>query len=239
MTVAKLPYKTIGGVVPCPGGWLILPARLAGVTVIAEDSMVVKTLLDVLEYRPKFDAAAIYAPVGFFDEPNGPFRPCDDEAREMVGWPRQVALRPVPSRAALRAPTRDEARKIEPWLTSDDFRRFRWLREAERDFQPFHQRSFFAAHPDLSFAQLNGDRPITSSPYQQDGLLERLQLIAAKLPGVDEVLQRVPPPGAAQVHVLQAGALLWTARRAAGRAISRLPLDPTWDASGMRMELVR
>ena len=239
MTVAKLPYKTIGGVVPCPGGWLILPARLAGVTVIAEDSMVVKTLLDVLEYRPKFDAAAIYAPVGFFDEPNGPFRPCDDEAREMVGWPRQVALRPVPSRAALRAPTRDEARKIEPWLTSDDFRRFRWLREAERDFQPFHQRSFFAAHPDLSFAQLNGDQPITSSPYQQDGLLERLQLIAAKLPGVDEVLQRVPPPGAAQVHVLQAGALLWTARRAAGRAISRLPLDPTWDASGMRMELVR
>jgi len=239
MTVAKLPYKTIGGVVPCPGGWLILPARLAGVTVIAEDSMVVKTLLDVLEFRPKFDAAAIYAPVGFFDEPNGPFRPCDDEAREMVGWPRQVALRPVPSRAALRAPTRDEARKIEPWLTSDDFRRFRWLREAERDFQPFHQRSFFAAHPDLSFAQLNGDRPITSSPYQQDGLLERLQLIAAKLPGVDEVLQRVPPPGAAQVHVLQAGALLWTARRAAGRAISRLPLDPTWDASGMRMELVR
>ena len=25
----KLPYKMLGGVVPCPGGWLILPARLA------------------------------------------------------------------------------------------------------------------------------------------------------------------------------------------------------------------
>mgnify|MGYP003335920693 CR=1 FL=1 len=29
------------------------------------------------------------------------------------------------------------------------------------------------------------------------------------------------------------------ARRAAGRAMNRLPVDPTWDTNGMRMELVR
>ena len=39
--------------------------------------------------------------------------------------------------------------------------------------------------------------------------------------------------------MLQAAGLLWTARRAAGRAMQRLPLYPTWDTSGMRMELVR
>ena len=33
MPTVKLPYKMIGGVVPCPGGWLIVPARLAGVTI--------------------------------------------------------------------------------------------------------------------------------------------------------------------------------------------------------------
>ena len=55
-----LPYKMLGAVVPCPGGWLILPARLAGVTVIAEDPMVVKSLIEVLEYKPKFEAAAIF-----------------------------------------------------------------------------------------------------------------------------------------------------------------------------------
>ena len=38
---------------------------------------------------------------------------------------------------------------------------------------------------------------------------------------------------------MQACALLWTARRAAGRAMSRLPMDPNWDEAGMRMELVR
>ena len=62
MVAAKLPYKTLGGIVPCPGGWLIVPARLAGVTVNAEEPRSCATCIDVLEYKPKFDAAAIYAP---------------------------------------------------------------------------------------------------------------------------------------------------------------------------------
>ena len=236
---AKLPYKMLGGVVPCPGGWLIMPARLAGVTVVAEEPMVVPTLLDVLEFKPKFEACAIWAPIGFFDEPTTPYRPCDEEARDYVGWPRRVAIRPTPSRAALNAPTREAALELEPWLTRDDFRRFKWLREAEREFQPFHQRSYFAAHPDLTFAQLNGDVPLTTSPYHEDGVLERMALIRDKMPGVEEMITRTPPPGAAVVHLLLATGLLWTARRAAGRAMQRLPLDPAWDSGGMRMELVR
>jgi predicted RNase H-like nuclease len=236
---AKLPYKMLGGVVPCPGGWLIVPARLAGVTVVAEDAWVVPTLLDVLEFKPKFEAAAVWAPIGFYDEPQGPYRPCDEEARQYVGWPRRIAIRPVPSRAALNAATREEALEIEPWLTRDDFRRFKWMREAEREFQPFHQRSYFAAHPDLTFAQLNNDIPLTTSPYHEDGVLERMALIRDKMPGVEEIVTRTPPPGAAMVHMVEATGLLWTARRAAGRAMQRLPLDPNWDSTGMRMELVR
>jgi predicted RNase H-like nuclease len=239
MVASRLPYKILGGIVPCPGGWLIVPARLAGVTVVADEPEVVKTLIDVLEFKPKFDAAAIYATLGFEDEPSGPYRACDREARELVGWPRMVAIKPVPSRAALNAATRAEALELEPWLTRDDFRRFKMLRECEREFQPFHQRNFFAAHPDLTFTQLNDDRPVTSSPYQQDGVLERMALIRNKIPGLEEIITRTPPPGAGQVHLLQATALVWTARRAAGRAMNRLPQDPGWDSSGMRMEIVR
>jgi predicted RNase H-like nuclease len=239
MLAARLPYKTLGGIVPCPGGWLIVPARLAGVTVNAEEPEVVATLLDVLEYKPKFDAAAIYAPIGFYEMPVGPYRPCDAEARDMVGWPRIVGVKPMPSRAALRARTRDEAREIEPWLTNDDFRRFKWWREAEREFQPFHQRTFFAAHPDLSYTNLNGDVPLTTSPHHPEGVLERMQLLRDKMPGLEDVIMRPPPVGAGQLHLMQACALVWTARRASGRAMSRLPMDPNWDDTGMRMELVR
>ncbi|MFM2181719.1 MAG: hypothetical protein RJB61_13 [Actinomycetota bacterium] len=239
MAAPKAPYKMLGGIVPCPGGWLIAPARLAGVTVVAEDPEVVRTLVDVLEYKPKFDAAAIYVPIGFFDEPVSPFRPCDAEVHELLGWPRRLAIRPTPSRAALHARTLAEAVEIEPWLTRDDLRRFRWIREAEREFQPFHQRSYFAAHPDLTFAQLNGDVPLKSSPYQEDGIVERMALLREKLPGVEEIVVRTPPVGAAQLHMLQAVGLLWTARRAAGRAMQRFPADPEWDSTGLRMELVR
>jgi hypothetical protein len=39
---------------------------------------------------------------------------------------------------------------------------------------------------------------------------------------------------------MDAAALLWTARRIAGRVVARLPADDAeWDTSGLRMEIVR
>jgi len=239
MVAKALPYKSIAGVTPCPGGWLVLPARVAGVTVVAEEAFVLQSLMEVLDYRPKFEFAGINAPSGLSDEPGSPYRPCDVEARELIGWPRLVGVYPVPSRAAIQATSREAVLKLEPWMTRDDFRRLRWLREAAREIQPFHARSFYSANPDLSFYVMNGDQPLKTSPFHDDGRLQRLDLIRDKLPGIDEVVSRPPPGGAGTTHMLQAAAMLWTARRASGRAVSRLPADPTWDATGMRVELVR
>jgi predicted RNase H-like nuclease len=238
MVAKKPPYKNIAGVTPCPGGWLVLPARLAGITVSAEEAFVLPRLFEVLDFRPTFEAAAINAPMGLFDTPSGQFRPCDHEAREYVGWPRVVAINGTPSREAIRS-SNGEARRMEPWMTKHDIRRLRWLREAEKELQPYHSRSFFSANPDVSFTVMNSDVPLTTSPYHEDGRIERLELIRDRLPGVDDVITRTPPDGAAGVHLLQAAALLFTARRGSGRAISRMPIDPTWDDTGMRMEIVR
>ena len=82
MAVKKLPYKNIAGIASCPSGWLVLPARLAGITVSAEDAFVLRTFVDVHDYRPTFDAAAIDAPMGLFDGPSGQYRPCDRDARD-------------------------------------------------------------------------------------------------------------------------------------------------------------
>jgi predicted RNase H-like nuclease len=149
-----------------------------------------------------------------------------------------VSIYGTPSRDALAMSNR-EAERLEPWMTRHDLRRLRWIREAAREMQPYHSRSFFSAHPDVSFTAMNSDVPLQSSPYHEDGRLERLQLIRERLPGVDDVVTRTPPNGAAGVHLLQAAALLFTARRASGRAISRMPIDPTWDDTGIRMEIVR
>lgn len=239
MPAKKLPYKNLAGICPCPAGWLVLPGRMAGITVTAEDAFVVKNLFDVLDYRPTFDAAAIEAPMGLKDEPGNEFRLCEKEAREFVGWPRAAAISGTPSRPALMADTNTEAAEMEPWMNSHDKRRLRWLREAAKELQPYHTRRFFSAHPDVSFTAMNGDEPLKTLPYHEDGRLERLKLLREQLPGIDEIVNRPPPDGAHFTHMLSVGALMWTARRASGRAISRLPLDPFWDTEGMRMELVR
>src|SRR5690606_20868162 len=118
----------------------------------------------------------INAPMGLFDDPSGQYRPCDREAREYVGWPRFVGINGTPSRAAVRE-SNGEAQRMEPWMTRHDIRRLRWLREAEKELQPYHSRSFFSANPDVSFTAMNSDEPLSTSPYHEDGRLERLELI--------------------------------------------------------------
>jgi predicted RNase H-like nuclease len=232
-------FKTLAGVTPCPGGWLVLPARLAGVTTVAEEAFVLKTLTEVLDYRPKFDFGAVNIPFGYPEYPNVQYRPADKAARAMMGWPARVNVHPVPSRAALFSKSRKDALAIEPWLTKNDFRHFKWMREAAKEIQPFHARSWYSGNATLSFQHMNGDEPLHSSPYHNEGEVERLHLIRDKLPGVEDVVSRVPPVGAGQVHMYESAAMLWTARRASGRAISRLPMDPEWDQEGIRVELVR
>ncbi len=72
MVAKKSPFKNIAGVTPCPGGWLVLPARLAGITVAAEECFVLPKLVDVLDFRPTFEAAAINAPDGSVRHAVGP-----------------------------------------------------------------------------------------------------------------------------------------------------------------------
>lgn len=232
-------YRALAGVTPCPGGWLVLPARLAGVTTVAEEAFVLPDFGEVLDYRPKFDYGAANIPFGYPERPNLQYRNADRAARAMMGWPSRVSVHPLPSRAALFARSRKEAMALEPWLTKNDFRRFKWMREVAREIQPFHARTWFSGNAALSFQHMNGDVPLRTSIYHDDGQAERLVLIRDKLPGLDDVVTRVPPRGAGQVHMYEAAAMLWTARRASGRAISRLPLDPEWDAEGIRVELVR
>src|SRR5690606_20844057 len=139
-------FKTLAGVTPCPGGWLVIPSRLAGVTTVAEEAFVLKTFADVLDYRPKFNFGAVNIPFGYPEYPNVQYRTADRSARAMMGWPARVQVRPVPSRAALFSKSRKEALAIEPWLTKNDFRHFKWMREAAIEIQPFHARSWYSGN---------------------------------------------------------------------------------------------
>jgi len=57
------------------------------------------------------------------------------------------------------------------------------------------------------------------------------------MPGIDKVIN-ASIPRVLEKHLLDAAALLWTARRVFGRAAKRLPAEAEWDSEGVRMEIV-
>lgn len=234
-----LPYKTVAAAMPCPAGWLVLPAKLLGVTMLTEDALVLPTFAEVIDYRPAFNVIAVDTPIGLQDEPQGKFRQCDIEARATLGWPRRVGIPPAPSRAALHAKKYEKAKAIDSWLTPLTYRRFKWIREVDLEMQPFRQRTIFSTNPELSFFLLNMDQALRYSKHWEVGYHERENLLRRKFPGIEAVFKGTPPEGTSRRHLVDAAAVLWTARRIAGKVVQRLPADPEWDSTGLRMELVR
>jgi predicted RNase H-like nuclease len=102
----------------------------------------------------------------------------------------------------------------------------------------YHQRTLFEVHPELTFYQLNEDRPLRYSKRTKAGTQERENLLVSRIPGVERVLKETIPRVRHQ-HLVDSSASLWTARRVLARAVTRLPEDPEWDDQGFRMELLR
>jgi predicted RNase H-like nuclease len=111
-------------------------------------------------------------------------------------------------------------------------------REVAAELAPYRQRSVFEVTSELSFYQLNDDVPLRWPKRTTAGQTERRALLERKIPGCERIfdakIPRVPTS-----HLLDVAAFMWTARRIFARAGVRLPLDPEWDESGLRMEFMR
>jgi predicted RNase H-like nuclease len=222
----------IAGVVPCPGGWLVASGRLQGITLFPTEPEVFRTFVEVLDYKPALQVIALGSPVGLLEKPRPGGRTCEQEARRLLGRPRCGAISSAPSRLALA-----EIEGLEG-LSAVTARRLPRIAEAARELAPYWQRTVFEVHPELSFFQLNEDRPMRRSKHTIAGREERRELLMARLPGIEQVLD-AKPTGAKPAHLFDAAAALWTSRRIMARAVTRLPADPEWDDQGLRMELVR
>ena len=232
----QLPYTLIAGVEPCPGGWLIAGARLQGITAYPQQPEVFATFAEILDYRPSFEVIAIHCHLSFPEEDTAGGRTCDKLARQLLGWPRSGAIGSPPSRTYLR--THDLDLRASKGLNPINARMMRRYAEVAEEMQPYRQRQVFEVHPELSFYQLNEDRPMQFSKHTEAGVEERRRLVTAKIPGAEDVLT-ARLPGVGITHLLDALADMVTARRIAARAVTRLPEDPEWDEQGVRMELLR
>jgi predicted RNase H-like nuclease len=233
-----LPYELLAGVVPVKAGWVLASCKLQGIQMYPNEPELLASLADVLDYRPSFKVVALGAPVGLLDEPVDGGRACDREARQLIGFPRAGAIPTPPVRPALVASSYEEAARLSGGMGAVTWTLLHRIREVEAEMAPYRQRTVFEVQPELSFYQLNDDRPMQFSKRSHLGLEERKALLKARIHGmeriVDAEIENVRP-----WQLIDAAACLWTTRRIASRAMTRIPSDPEWDESGLRMELVR
>jgi predicted RNase H-like nuclease len=235
---SPLPYELLAGVIPTKAGWVVASAKLQGIQMYPNEPELLEDLADVLDYRPAFKVLALGAPIGLLEDPVQGGRTCDREARLLLGWPRSGAIPTPPVRKALRATTYEEAARLSGGMGAVTWGLLRRFAEVDRELAPYRQRTIFEVQPELSFYQLNDDRPMEFPKRSHIGMEERRALLKRKLQGAERIVD-AELPKVRPWQLIDAAACLWTTRRIAARAMTRLPADAEWDETGLRMELLR
>ena len=197
------------GVDGCRAGWVAASDRGA---------RLYPTFAEIVAER--FELVLIDVPIGLLQA--GP-RNCDLQARSLLGA-RRSSVFPAPGRRLLRARRYGRQCSIQLWNILHK------IREVDEAMTPRLQRRVREAHPEVSFALLNGS-PLRFAKKSADGEAERRRLlrpIFGEIPAV---------PGSARDDVLDAYALLWSAHRAR-RGEARVLGGGERDERGLQCEIV-
>ncbi len=227
-----LPYSVVAGVTPVRSSWLLVSAKMAGSIFAPEAPRVFDSFGEVLSESPAYAVVVVNAPIGYVDEPGNERRGCDLEVRALLGR-RASTVHSSPSRATLFNVGFEKSESLDA-VTKNLLPRYR---EVAAQVSQYRQRVVYEGHPELSFFQLNSGSPLRWSKNTQAGLAERLSLLDKKIPDIAGIIED-ELIGAPKKHLLDAYALLWTARRVFGHAATRVPSAAQWDSEGLRVEMV-
>jgi predicted RNase H-like nuclease len=212
----------VAGVDGCRGGWVVVHDGAAFVR---------PGFADVLATLPGDAVLAVDIPIGLADrqEPGG--RDGDRAARSRLG-PKHSSVFSPPPRPVLGVRTLAEARRRGGRLTVQTLNLLPRIEDVDAVITPRLQSRVFEAHPELSFAAMNGGEPVLAPKRTADGARQRRALL-----GRAGVAVPPRPAGAADDDLLDACALAWSARRIAEGIACRVPDEPRRDRRGLRMEL--
>jgi len=212
----------VAGVDGCRKGWMV----------VHDDSAAVHACFgDALAALPADTVVAVDMPIGLVDEHRPGGREADRAARTELG-PKRNSVFSAPPRSVLGARTLSEARRQGGRLTLQTLNLLPRIEDVDRVMTPALQGRVFEVHPELSFAAMDGGRPVMAPKRTARGASERLALLARA--GV-----RVPerPPDAALDDLLDACALVWSAGRIARGEARRVPDTVAYDGRGLRMDV--
>ena len=230
----------ICGVDGCHAGWVAVSTGLGSGQF---GWRVVPRLQDLALSLGAPQVIAVDVPIGL---PDVGARPCDLEARQLLGPGRASSVFPAPIRPVLAASCHAEASaarravegkglSIQAWAIVPKIREIDDALRAD----PALRASVREVHPEICFYFMAGGRPMRFSKKKLDGRAERSDLLRARFgQAVDDALREMRGPDCAADDILDALAALWTAQRiATGEAIT-LPTTPGRDRFGLPMEMV-
>jgi len=229
------------GVDGCPGGWI---AVVWDSDTDEWEPHRHNDFRDIVTSYPDAACIGIDIPIGLRDD--GRARGCDVAARALLGWPRGASVFPAPQRRLLEYPAYDDASArsrvdFGKGISRQAFGIYRKVCEVDASMTPDLQHRIVEVHPEVSFWAMNRNRPVTSSKKKATGFQVRRNLLAAQLPfDIPEIpgAARKRAPFAGADDLLDALAVVWTARRHAIGQSRRLWAEPGVDARGLRMEIV-
>jgi len=230
-----LRMQRVAGVDGCRNGWLVVESALN----VNEATW--KIVSDWNAIGAVADVVAADMPVGI--SVNG-VRQCEVEARKILSGCASRVFKTLP-RGALRFSQNDWA-SANHWSKAQGFGGISkqvWnirpkMMEIDKVISRRVQSRVYEAHPELAFARLNGGTPLASK-HTKAGLVARQRLLAREGFGqLRQWLGDLRGSGAKADDLLDACALVLTARHVvAGTALS-LPKTPVRDERGLRMSIV-
>lgn len=202
----------------------------------------------VLEAAKEAAIIAVDMPIGLLDQACPGGREPDVEARRLLGGPRSLSVFTPPVRGALayndyilaaEANMASSPHRIS--ISRQSFGLFSRIREVDEyiSAEPERQERIREVHPELSFFQINGCRPLPHGKKSHRGFLDRLRLLQLEGFGSHILDLASFDCDVATDDVLDSFACCFTAMRILEDTAVRIPVDPPQDSEGLRMEIWR
>jgi len=228
---------TVAGVDACRGGWLVVADGPDGLR-----RGVFPRFGEVIDWLAEDAVVGVDIPIGL---PEAGPRACDRLARGLLG-PRRSLVFPAPLRAVLAARDYAEACTLRSRIEGRRMSRQAWNLVAKiKDVDELLARRagldgrVFEVHPELAFRELAGGCPMSFPKRTGAGRAQRFETLVAHFGrDVGDALDWRRGRGCAADDVLDAFAVLWSARRiGSGRALC-LPDAPPTDRAGRPMRIL-
>ena len=227
----------IAGVDGCRSGWLAVLDDEGG----RRWAKLFPTFADLLDSEARLIIVDI--PIGIMSDVP---RVVDGAARVVLGH-RASCVFTAPYRSMLAAKSHEEASTIREAIdgkrcSRQAFEIMAKIAEVDALMSPGLQSRVLEGHPEVSFTTMRGGRPFDDKKKSDSGHTARLETLRSFFPEVEVRAADRRPPGVARDDLVDAYAMLWTARRVVCGAARRLPAPlvngSQRDERGLRAEML-